>query len=231
MITGRTEPGTAGKSRRDRWMRRFSQPAVIAGRISAIIAVARDRRFRELTDGRPLMGGQPVRDAAMTALILGFFASCWFGWAQERPPAAWRSPLIAGTALSLAVSVTGAVLAWRHWSGASALSQPGAMRQYGIIVGVEFGVAAAGAAAMIFSGRSHYLAPWICLVVGVHFFPMAPVLKSPPLLVLGAVLIAVAAAAVLICKGRHLAPSAVTGAGAGVALLGYASVSIIAVIT
>ncbi len=177
------------------------------------------------------MGGQPVRDAAMTALILGFFASCWFGWAQERPPAAWRSPLIAGTALSLAVSVTGAVLAWRHWSGASALSQPGAMRQYGIIVGVEFGVAAAGAAAMIFSGRSHYLAPWICLVVGVHFFPMAPVLKSPPLLALGTALIAVAAAAVLICKGRHLAPSAVTGAGAGVALLGYASVSIIGVIT
>jgi hypothetical protein len=29
----------------------------------------------------------PLRDAAMAALILGFFASCWFGWAQERPPA------------------------------------------------------------------------------------------------------------------------------------------------
>jgi hypothetical protein len=37
-----------------------------------------------------------ARDSAMTALILGFFASCWFGWAQERPPASWRGPLIAG---------------------------------------------------------------------------------------------------------------------------------------
>ena len=90
----------------------------------------------------------PLRDAAMTALILGFFASCWFGWAQERPPAAWRTPLITATVLSLAVSATGAVFAWRHWSGDSALSEPGAMRQYGIILGVEFGVAAAGAAAI-----------------------------------------------------------------------------------
>lgn len=176
------------------------------------------------------MSGQPVRDVAMTAAILGFFASCWFGWAQERPPAAWRTPLIAGAVLSLVVAVIGAVFAWRNWSGDSALSEPGAMRRYGIILGVEFGVAAVGAAAMIFMGHSQFLAPWICFVVGVHFFPMAPVLKSPPLFVLGAVLIAVAVAAVLISKGRHLAPSAVTGVGAGLALLGLASLSILAVI-
>ena len=169
----------------------------------------------------------PPRDAAMTALILGFLASCWFGWAQEQPPAAWRSPLIAGMVLSLAVSATGAVFAWRYWSGDSALSEPGAMRKYGIILGVEFGVAAAGVAAIVLRGRSEYVAPWICLVVGVHFFPMAPVLKSPPLFVLGAALIGVAAAAVLICRGRHLALSAATGAGAGMALLGYASLSIL----
>jgi hypothetical protein len=54
------------------------------------------------------MMDMPLRDAAMTALILGFFASSWFGWAQERPPAAWRSPLIAGMVLSLAVSAAGA---------------------------------------------------------------------------------------------------------------------------
>jgi hypothetical protein len=170
----------------------------------------------------------PLRDAAMTALILGFFASCWFGWAQEQPPPAWRPLLITGMVLSLAVAATGAVFAWRHWSGDSALSEPGAMRQYGIIVGVEFSVAAAGAAAIALLGRSEYVAPWICLVVGVHVFPMAPVLKSPPLFVLGAALIAVAAAAVLICRGRQLALSAVTGAGAGMVLLGYASLSILA---
>ncbi|HEU5389314.1 MAG TPA: hypothetical protein VFV73_25785 [Streptosporangiaceae bacterium] len=169
----------------------------------------------------------PLRDAAKTALILGFFASSWFGWAQERPPAAWRSPLITGIVLSLAVSATGAVVAWRHWSGDSALSEPGAMRQYGIILGVEFGVAAAGAAALALLRHCEYVAPWICLVVGAHFFPMAPALKSPPLFVLGTVPIAIAAAAALICRGRNLVLSAVTGAGAGMALLGYASLSIL----
>lgn len=163
----------------------------------------------------------------MTALILGFFASCWFGWAQERPLEAWRPLLITGMVLSLAVSATGAVFAWRHWSGDSALSEPGAMRQYGIILGV----AAAGAAAIILLGGSEYVAPWICLVVGAHFFPMARVLKSPPLFVLGAALIAVAAAAVLICRGRHLALGAATGAGAGAVLLMYASLSILAAVT
>lgn len=171
-----------------------------------------------------------TRDSAMSALILGFFASSWFGWAQERPPAAWRSPLIAGAVLSLAVAVVGAVVAWQNWSGDSALAEPGAMRRYGILVGVEFGVAAAGAAAIALLGRPEYLAPWICLVVGVHFWPMAPVLKSPSLIVLGALLSTVAVVAVVASRRSGLAPSALTGAGAGVALLGYAAWSAASVI-
>jgi hypothetical protein len=101
---------------------------------------------------------QYTRDGAMSALILGFFASSWFGWAQEKPPPGWRSPLIVGTVLSLIVAVVGAVYAWRNWSGGSALSEPSAMRQYGIIVGVEFGTAAAGAAVIALWGRGEYIA-------------------------------------------------------------------------
>jgi hypothetical protein len=97
------------------------------------------------------------------------------------------------------------------------------MRHYGIILGVEFGVAAAGAAGIALRGRPEYIAPWICLVVGVHFWPMATVLKSPPLIVLGGVLTAVAVVAVLVSRRTGLAPSAITGVGAGVTLLSYAS--------
>jgi hypothetical protein len=165
---------------------------------------------------------QHARDSAMFALILGFFASSWFGWAQERPPPAWRSPLIVGAVLSLVVAVVGAVFAWRNWSGGSALSEPGAMRQYGIIVGMEFGIAAVGAAGIALWRRPEYLAAWICLVVGVHFWPLAPVLKSPSLIVLGALLTVVAVAAVLVSRRTGVAPSAITGVGAGVALLGFA---------
>jgi hypothetical protein len=164
-----------------------------------------------------------ARDNAMTALILGFFASSWFGWAQERPPAAWRPLLIAGAVLSIAVAVVGAVLAWQNWSGGSALGEPGAMRQYGIIVGVEFAVAAAGAAGIALWGHSEYIPPWICLVVGVHFVPMAPVLENRSLIALGVLLVAIAVAAVVVAGRTNLAPSALTGAAAGVALLGYAT--------
>ncbi len=174
---------------------------------------------------------QYVRDDAMTALIFGFFASSWFGWAQERPPAALRPALIAGSVLSLGVAVIGAVFAWQNWSAGSALSEPGAMRQYGILVGVEFGLAAVGAAGIAVAGRSEYIAPWICLVVGVHFWPMAPVLKNPSLIVLGALLTAVSVAAVVVSRRSGLAPSAITGVGAGVALLGFALWSAISVIT
>jgi hypothetical protein len=166
---------------------------------------------------------QYTRDGAMSALILGFFASSWFGWAQEKPPPGWRSPLIVGTVLSLIVASAGAVYAWRNWSSGSVLSEPDAMRQYGIIVGVEFGTAAAGAGVIALWGRGEYIAAWVCLVVGVHFWPMAPVLKSPSLVVLGALLTVVAVAAVFVSRHTGVALSAITGAGAGVALLGFAS--------
>jgi hypothetical protein len=163
-----------------------------------------------------------ARDNAVTAAILGFFASSWFGWAQDRPPASWRSPLIVGAVLSLGLAALGAFLAWRHWSTGSALGEAGAMRRYGIIVGVEFGIAAAGAAGIAAWGNAQYIAPWIGLVVGVHFLPMAPVLRNPSLIALGVLLVAVAVAAVLISRRTDLAPSALTGVGAGISLLGFA---------
>ena len=122
-----------------------------------------------------------VRDAAMSALILGFFASCWFGWAQEAPPTRWRVPLVTGAVASLGVAVLGGLLAWQHWSDGSALSEDGAMRAYGILVGVEFTVAGLGAALLAWHGHARLLAPYICLVVGVHFWPMAPLLEEPGL--------------------------------------------------
>jgi hypothetical protein len=139
-----------------------------------------------------------------------------------KTPPGWRLPLIVGTMLSLIVAVVGAVYAWQNWSGGSALSEPSAMRQYGIIVGIEFGTAAAGAAAIALWGRGEYVAAWVCLVVGVHVWPMAPVLKSPSLVALGALLTVVAVAAVLISRHTGVAPSAITGAAAGMALLGFA---------
>ena len=138
---------------------------------------------------------------------------------------------MAGGALSLAVALAGGIVAWRHWSGDSAFDQPGAARRYGIIVGLEFGIAAAGAAALAFWGRREYIAPWICLVVGVHFWPLASVLRDPTLIVLGAHMAVIAVAAVFAGQRSGVAPSAVAGAGAGLALLGNAAWGVVAAVT
>lgn len=171
-----------------------------------------------------------LRDGAMTAAILGFFASAWFGWAQERPPAVWRARLIVGSVLSVGTAITGGILAWRNWHSGSVLSDDGAMRAYLIILGIEFGVAGIGSVGLLIRRRSEYLAPWICLVVGVHFYPMAPVLQNAGLYVLATILTVAALLAVPVARRRDLTISAVTGAGAGSALLLFALWSAIALV-
>lgn len=160
-----------------------------------------------------------ARDAAMTALILGFFASSWFGWAQEAPPAGWSTWLGIGSFTSLAVALVGGILAWRHWSDGSVLSEPGAMRRYGIIVGIEFAACLLGALALGLTGHSRYIAVWIAFVVGVHFLPMAPVLANNFLVPLGVVMVLGAAAGLFTGLRGSLMPSAITGVICGSALI------------
>jgi hypothetical protein len=74
-----------------------------------------------------------LRDAAATAAIFGFFASGWFGWAQEEPPVAWRKALIAGSIVSLLTAVGGGVLAWRQWSDGTVFDADTG-RAFGVVV-------------------------------------------------------------------------------------------------
>jgi len=164
-----------------------------------------------------------LRDGAMTTAILAFFASAWFGWAQERPPVSWKGRLIVGSVLSVAMAVTGGLLAWLNWGTGSVLNGDAAFRTYLIIVGIEFCVAALGSVALVVARRTEYFAPWICLVVGVHFYPMAPVLENAGLYVLATVLTAGALLAIPLARRRSLTVSAVTGAAAGTALLLFAA--------
>jgi hypothetical protein len=77
-----------------------------------------------------------LRDAAATAAIFGFFASAWFGWAQDEPPPGWRKALVAGSILSLLTAVGGGVVTWRNWSGPTAFDAD-TSRTFGLVVGVE----------------------------------------------------------------------------------------------
>lgn len=158
----------------------------------------------------------------MTALILGFFAAAWFGWAQADPPRSWLPWLTAGMVAGIAVAVAGGILVGLNRSGASVMQDQEANRRYGIIVGIEFAVAALGAIALGRAGQADSIAPWICLVVGLHFWALAPVLADPALRALCVLFVAIALAGWLIGWRGGAAPSAVAGLGAGLALLVFA---------
>ena len=69
---------------------------------------------------------------------------------------------------------------------------------------------------------------WVCFGVGVHFFPLASVLQNPTLRPLGVLLVTVAAAALAIGLAWSVAPSTVTGLGAGLYLLAFGLATLLA---
>ncbi|WP_430500416.1 hypothetical protein ACQRWP_01095 [Micromonospora trifolii] len=159
-----------------------------------------------------------VRDAAATAFVFGFFASSWFGWAQEAPPKPWRPVLVAGSILALLTATAGGLLAWTHWSDGTAFDAD-TSRTFGIVVGIEFGIAAIGAGLLARLRRRELIAPWVALVVGVHLFPVAELLGYRLIHLVAALVTVVAVVAVPVARARALAVSAVVGLSTGVALL------------
>ena len=161
------------------------------------------------------------RDRGVTVAIEGFFAFVWFGWGMAAAPSWLTIPLIAGIVMGALLAVTGVVVAWRSTGRLLSASDPAVRRRYGIIVGLEFGLLGAGAAVLGATGLYQWIPVWVCFGVGVHFFPLATTLQNPSLRPLGMLLVAVAAAALVAGLVTAVAPSTVTGAGAGLCLLAF----------
>lgn len=158
------------------------------------------------------------RDATATAAIFGFFAASWFGWAQENPPAAWQTVLITGAILAFLVAVAGGVLTWRQWSSGTAFN-PHTGRRFGLIVGLEFAIAGVGAGGLTVLGKADLIPAWVALVVGVHLFPLAPLLKYPMLYGVAAIVSLIALVAVPLATTLAVPVSALTGLATGIVLL------------
>jgi hypothetical protein len=167
-----------------------------------------------------------VRDFAGTAAAFGFFASVWFGWAQEKPPAGWKPVLVTGSVLSVATAVAGGLLLWRLWSRDTAFDDTTGPR-FGIVVGIEFGTAALGAVLLAVLRRADWTAAWIALVVGLHLFPVAVILEYPLLHLVAAAVTVAALAAIPLARRRAVAVSAATGLPTGAVLLAGALVSLV----
>jgi hypothetical protein len=172
-------------------------------------------------------GRQSRRDLGITALVEGFFAAAWFGWGSGAAPAAWRSALTVGSVLALVMALTGAFVGLRSPASTAVMREPGVSRRYGIITGAEFATAALGAVVLAVLGQAEFIAAWVCATVGVHFLPLASVLRDRLLVPLGLLLCAVAVAAVAAGAATAVASSAVTGLGAGTALLVFGAIAVI----
>ena len=159
------------------------------------------------------------RSRGVTVAVDGFFAFVWFGWGQAAAPSWLVIPLAVGTALGALLAATGVVVTKRSTGPLPAASDLAVRRRYSIIVGLEFGLLGVGAAVLGATGHYQWIPVWICFGVGVHFFPLASTLQNPTLRPLGALLVAVAAVALVAGLATAVAPSTVTGAGAGLCLL------------
>lgn len=161
-------------------------------------------------------------DHAITAVFFGFFASAWFGWGHAGASAAVGGWLDAASVVALLVAAAAVVTAFRVPRQRFVARDRSESRRYGIVVGIEFSLIALGAVVLSVAGGAQWVAVWVLAVVAVHFFPLAPVLHNRSLYPLGVLLCALAVAAVLVGLTTDVQPAAVTGAGAGIALLAFA---------
>jgi hypothetical protein len=173
--------------------------------------------------GDDVTGGPRSRRArGMTALIEAFFGFVWFGWGQADASAGLRIGLAVGGVAAVLVALAGGVQAFRSPASTGVLHDRQARRRYGVAVGVEFSLAGVGAAVLAVAGQGEFIPVWVCAVVGVHFFPLALLLGDRLLVALGASVTTVAAVALVAGLATGVAPSTVTGIGAGMLLTVFA---------
>jgi len=168
-----------------------------------------------------------LRDYCMYASIFGFFSCAWFGWAQENPRANWRKYLGMASGAALLVCLLGVYLSITNWNEASALSDTNVFRQYLIFFYLEFIVGGIGAWILTRKKRKAFIAPWIALVVGVHFIGLKYVFDDAGLFLLAGLLIAISGIAIYTAPKLKVAYSAVTGIGSGIILFAYAILGLI----
>ena len=168
------------------------------------------------------------RSRGVTVVVDGFFAFAWFGWGQAAAPSWLVVPCAVGTGLAALLALTGVVVTTRSTGRLPAVSNAQIRWRYTVIVGIEFGMLGAGAAVFGLTGQSQWIPVWICVGVGVHFFPLASTLENPTLRPLGMLLLAVAAAAVVAGLTANVAPSTITGPGAGSCLLAFGLATLLA---
>lgn len=167
----------------------------------------------------------PRRQAGLTALYLGVFAAIWFSVPKADPPL--RSLLVVGSVGALLAAAVGAVLVIRAGRRPTGERDRAADRRYGLVVAAEVVVGLIGALLLAAAGLTGYVPVLVCAVVGVHFVPLAPVLRDRLLVPLGVAVTLVALAGLVVDLASGVSAGLVVGTGAGALLLAYAVLALV----
>jgi hypothetical protein len=179
--------------------------------------------YQRTPERLPLIARDSRRIAGRTALTLSCFALGWFAWGQAEASGALSAALAVGSVASLLVAVLGAIATFARAPAAGAMRDTAPPPRYGRVIAIEFALIGTGVLMLGAMHASAYIPVWVCALVGLHFFPLASAVGAPALRWLGAAVSAVAGAALLVGLLSETAPSSVTGAGAGLALLAFAT--------
>ena len=109
-------------------------------------------------------------------------------------------------------------MTWQHWSDGTAFN-PQTGRTFGLIVGIEFAIAGIGAGVLAALGKAQLIAPWVALVVGAHFWPLAGLLRYSLLYGVAALVSIAALVAAPLARVQTVTVSAVAGLATGRILL------------
>jgi len=169
------------------------------------------------------------RARGIAGAISGAFAVSWFGWGMAAvAPGVLMQLLQVGRGLAALIAVLGIVLAVRSPSDSTPMRDPAIARRYGIVVGIEFALLAAGAVVLTNTLGTQWVPVWICAGVGIHFVPLSRIFGEQSLLVLAAATTAVSAAALVVGLTSDVAPGTITGTGTGLLLLVSGTVTLVA---
>ncbi len=120
------------------------------------------------------------------------------------------------------VGLIGVYFSIQHWHASTALTDTNSFSSYLTFVNLEVILCAVGAIILTRYKKQSYIAPWICLIVGIHFIPLKSVFQDSSLYLLAALLTVVSLLSIVLSKKLAISKSALTGLGAGIVLFSFA---------
>ncbi len=175
--------------------------------------------------GLPMAQGGD-RGWALAAVVEGFGAVLWSGWAQVGADPRLSTVLSLGGLTGFVLAVTGFVLAVRSMPSAPSLVSVRVRNRYLVVLVAEAVAVLVGVLLLAVTGRLRWTPFWVLVVFAAHLPAVARVVGNRLLALAGPALTGVALLAVLASAVGVTGPATATGTLAGLCLLAAGATSL-----